>query len=239
MLLCTKVFDEEAQSYLAENISFMLTEKDDNMNKFDRDIEILLMKLTKDVDEDTKKKLDFLKSKLIHMHEENIVKINHSVMELVCAKHLILRGYEIDIERPVNGLICDLYGVKGLGSCIVEIETGFIPPSHALDPAKYRKSRIASKIIRYGNHSEKFALGVPPYYVLQIPDILVKPPRARTKEDLKYLKTLCDKYYKNPPVSLDEIKNARLHTIYIIDVDGTVVKEVDPVTYLEKRSLFY
>ena len=160
------------------------------MNKFDRDIELLQMKLTKDVDEDTKKKLDFLKSKLIRMHEENIVKINHSVMELVCAKHLVLRGYEIEIERPVNGLICDLYGVKGLGSCIVEIETGFIPPSHALDPANYRKSRIASKIIRYGNHSEKFALGVPPYYMLQIPDILVKPPRTRTKEDLKYLKTL-------------------------------------------------
>lgn len=208
------------------------------MNKFDRDIEILLLKLTKDVDKDTKIKLDVLRNKLIRMHEENVVKINHSVMELVCAKHLILRGYEIDIERPVNGLICDLYGVKGLGSCIVEIETGFIPPSHALDPANYRKSRIASKIIRYGNHSEKFALGVPPYYMLQIPDILVKPPRARTKEDLKYLKTLCDKYYKNPPVSLDEIKNARLHTIYIIDVDRAVVKEVDPVTYLEKRSLF-
>ena len=208
------------------------------MNKFDRDIEILLLKLTEDVDKDTKAKLDVLKNKLIQMHEENVVKINHSVMELVCAKHLILRGYEIDIERPVNGLICDLYGVKGLGSCIVEIETGFIPPSHALDPANYRKSRIASKIIRYGNHSEKFALGVPPYYMLQIPGILVKPPRARTNEDLKYLKTLCDKYYKNPPVSLDEIKNARLHIIYIIDVDEAVVREIDPVTYLEKRSLF-
>jgi hypothetical protein len=208
------------------------------MNKFDRDIEFLLLKLTKDINEDAKQKLEVLKDKLIRMHEENVVKINHSVMELVCAKHLVLRGYEVDIERPVNGLICDLYGVKGLGSCIVEIETGFIPPSHALDPADYRKSRIASKIIRYGNHSEKFALGVPPYYMLQIPDSLVKPPRARTQKDLKYLKTLCDKYYKNPPVSFDEIKNARIHTIYIIDVDGTAVREVDPATYLEKRDKF-
>lgn len=208
------------------------------MNKFDRDIEFLLLQLTNGVNEATKQKMDVLKDKLLRMHEENVVKINHSVMELVCAKHLVLRGYEVDIERPVNGLICDLYGTKGLGSCIVEVETGFIPPSHALDPASYRKSRIASKIIRYGNHSEKFALGVPPYYMLQIPDILIKPPRDRTKEDLKYLKTLCDKYYKNPPVSLDEIKNARIHTIYIIDVDGLTVREVDPVTYLEKRDLF-
>ena len=208
------------------------------MNKFDRDLEILSAKLNKDADKESQKKLDVLKNKLIRMHDENVVKINHSVMEMVCAKHLILKGYEVDIERPVDGLICDLYGVKGLGSHIVEIETGFIPPSHALDPANYRKSRIASKIIRYGNHSEKFALGVPPYYLLQIPDMLVKPPRARTKEHLKYLKTLCDLYYKNPPVSLDEIRNARIHTIYIIDVDGTEVREVDPVTYLEKRSIF-
>jgi hypothetical protein len=208
------------------------------MNKFDRDMEILSAKLNSDIDHEAQKKLDILKNKLIRIHNENVVKINHSVMEMVCAKHLILKGYELDIERPVDGLVCDLYGVKGFGSHIVEIETGFIPPSHALDPANYRKSRIASKIIRYGNHSEKFALGVPPYYLLQIPDILVKPPRARTKKDLKYLKTLCDLYYKNPPVNLDEIRNSRIHTIYIIDVDGITTREVDPVTYLEKRSLF-
>ena len=236
--VCIKAFDGEATVLIGETFVSQFLRKDDNMNKFDRDIEFLLLKLTKDINEDAKQKLEVLKDKLIRMHQENVVKINHSVMELVCAKHLVLRGYDVDIERPVDGLICDLYGVKGLGSCIVEIETGFIPPSHALDPADYRKSRIASKIIRYGNHSEKFALGVPPYYMLQIPDILVKPPRSRTQEDLKYLKKLCDKYYKNPPVSFDEIKNARLHIIYIIDVDGTTVKEVDPVSYLEKRDSF-
>ena len=208
------------------------------MIKFDRDLEILVRRLNMDTNKEAQKKLNVLKDNLIRLHEENVVKINHSVMELVCAKHLILKGYEVDIERPVDGLICDLYGVKGLGSHIVEIETGFIPPSHALDPANYRKSRIASKIIRYGNHSDKFALGVPPYYLLQIPDILVKPPRDRTKEDLKYLKTLCDLYYKNPPVSLDEIRNARIHTIYIIDMDDIAIREVDPVTYLEKRAIF-
>jgi hypothetical protein len=208
------------------------------MNKFDRDIEILATMLNRDADKETKKKLNVLMDKLIRLNKENVVKINHSVMELVCAKHLILKGYEVDLERPIDGLICDLYGVKGLGSHIVEVETGFIPPSHALDPANYRKSRIASKITRYGNHSDKFALGVPPYYMLQIPDILVKPPRDRTVEDLKYLKTLCDLYYRNPPVSFDEIRNARIHTIYIIDVDEASIREVDPTTYLNKRAIF-
>jgi len=208
------------------------------MNKFDRDIEILATRLNRNADKETKKKLNVLRDKLTRLHEENVVKINHSVMELVCAKHLILKGYEVDLERPVDGLICDLYGVKGLGSHIVEVETGFIPPSHALDPANYRKSRIASKIIRYGNHSDKFALGVPPYYMLQIPDSLVKPPRDRTPEDLRYLKTLCDLYYKNPPVSFDEIRNARIHVIYIINVDEVAIREVDPATYLKKRAIF-
>jgi hypothetical protein len=208
------------------------------MDKFKRDLDILSTKLYKNTPEDAQKQLDELKNKLIQMHEENVVKINHSVMEMVCAKHLVLKGYQVDIERPIDGLVCDLYGVKGFGSHIVEIETGFIPPSHALDPAKYRQSRIASKIIRYGNHSDKFALGVPPYYLLQIPEALVKPPRTRTKVDLKHLKILCDLYYKNPPVTLDEIKNSRIHTIYIIDVDGANIREVDPVTYIEKRDLF-
>lgn len=208
------------------------------MNKFDRDLEILSAKLIMGIDKEVQKKLKLLKDKLLRLHEENVVKINHSVMELVCARHLILKDYELDIERPVDGLICDLYGEKGLGSHIVEVETGFIPPSHALDPVNYRKSRIASKIIRYGNHSDKFALGVPPYYLLQIPDILVQPPRDRTKENLRFLKNLCDLYYKNPPVTLDEIRNARIHTIYIIDVDETTVKEVSPLAYIEKRARF-
>jgi hypothetical protein len=208
------------------------------MNKFNRDMEILLARLNSDTDREDQKKLVALRDKLVRLHDENVVKINHSVMELVCAKHLVRKGYKVDIERPVDGLVCDLYGVKGLGSHIVEVETGFIPPRHALNPAKYRRSRIASKIIRYGNHSDKFALGVPPYYLLQIPDTLVKPPRGRTPEELKYLKTLCDLYYKNPPVSLEEIRNARIHIIYIIDVDEITVKEVDPVTYLKNRDTF-
>jgi hypothetical protein len=209
------------------------------MNKFDRDLGILLARLNKDADMETKEKLNRLKDRLIHLNEENIVKINHSVMELVCAKHLILKGYEVDVERPLEGgLTCDLYGVKGYGVLIVEVETGFVPPNHALDPATYCKARIASKITRYSNHSDKFALGVPPYYILQIPPALTKPPRGRKSEELREVKSRCDLYYKNPPVSLDEIRNARLHTIYVTDVDGVSVREVDPSAYVENKVRF-
>ncbi len=209
------------------------------MKKFNRDLSILLTRLNKNADKDTKEKLNKLKDRLINLNEENIVKINHSVMELVCAKHLIMKGYEVDVERLIErGLICDLYGTKGFGSLIVEVETGFVPPKHALDPATYCKARIASKITRYGNHSEKFALGVPPYYILQIPPALTKPPRGRKSEELREIKSRCDLYYKNPPVSLDEIRNARLHAIYVIAVDDVTVRELDPSTYVENKTLF-
>lgn len=209
------------------------------MKKFNRDLDILLTRLNKNTDKETKKKLNKLKDRLIRLNEENVVKINHSVMELVCAKHLILKGYEVDVEHPLaGGLICDLYGVKGYGTLIVEVETGFVPPDHALDPATYCKARIASKITRYGNHSEKFALGVPPYYILQIPPALTRPPRDRESGELKEIKSRCDLYYKNPPVSLEEIRNARLHTIYVIDVDEVAVQEVDPSTYVENKARF-
>ena len=209
------------------------------MKKFDRDLGVLLTRLNEGVDGDTKEKLNRLRDRLIRLNEENIVKINHSVMELVCAKHLILKGYDVDVERPLEGgLICDLYGVKGYGVLIVEVETGFVPPNHALDPTTYCKARIASKITRYSNHSDKFALGVPPYYILQVPSALTRPPKGRKAEDLKEVKSHCDLYYKNPPVSFDEIRNARLHSIYVIDVDEGTVQELDPITYVENKSRF-
>jgi hypothetical protein len=209
------------------------------MKKFDRDLGILLTRLNKNADKETKKKVDRLKDRLIRLNEENIVKINHSVMELVCAKHLILKGHDVDVERQLEGgLICDLYGVKGYGTLIVEIETGFVPPDHALDPATYCKARIASKITRYSNYSDKFALGIPPYYILQIPPALARPPRDRKSEELREIKSRCDLYYKNPPVSFDEIMNARLHAVYVVDVDGVTVQEVDPSTYVENKARF-
>ncbi len=190
--------------------------------------------MNKNVDEKTREKLISLKDRLVHLHDERVVKINHSVMELVCAKHLILKGYEVDLERSINGgLICDLYGVKGYGTLIVEVETGFVPPEHALDPSLYNKARITSKITRYSNQANKFGLGVPPYYIIQVPPTLAKPPKSRTPEELKEIKSLCDLYYRNPPVSLDEIRNARLHAIYSMDVDRGEVREMDPETYMK------
>ncbi|MBK5133519.1 hypothetical protein JJE00_03720 [Candidatus Bathyarchaeota archaeon] len=206
-------------------------------DKFEKDLSALLGRLTIDVDINVENKLNMLKDWLINLHKKNVVKINHSVMELVCAKHLILKGYEVQIEYPLNEILtCDLYSIKGYGNLVVEIETGFIPPDQALFPLTYISARLASKIIRYSSFSGKFALGMPPHYILPLPETLAKPPRKRTKEEVNQIKKLCDKYYRNPPVTVEEIRNARIQDIYLIDVDRTKVQEIDPEAYVKLVS---
>jgi hypothetical protein len=59
---------------------------------------------------------------LPRLYMVNLVKINHSVMELVCAKSLIKMDYDAQVEHKLSDiLVCDFYGVKGEGSFIVEI----------------------------------------------------------------------------------------------------------------------
>jgi hypothetical protein len=206
-------------------------------NRFEQDLTALMSRLTLDVDKEIENKLNMLKEWLVNLQSKNVVKINHSVMELVCAKYLILKGYEVQLEYPLSDILtCDLYSIKGYGNLIVEIETGFIPPEHALFPLTYTSARLASKIIRYNSFAGKFALGMPPHYVLPFPRALAKPPRKRAPEEIEAIKKLCDKYYHNPPVTEEEIQNARIQEIYIIDVDQAKVQEIDPEAYM-KRAL--
>jgi hypothetical protein len=180
------------------------------------------------------KKLDAIKAKLVEMHKQNLVKINHSAMEIICAKDLILRGYDVDVEHGLEeSLVCDLLGTKGGGKAIIEIETGFVPPEHALDPTAFCSARIASKIARYSRFADKFSLASPLYQVLPIPPLFLKPPRAREPEELEEMKRLCDRYYNNPPITLKAITNGRLHSFFFIDVDRGMLREVDPETYGE------
>jgi hypothetical protein len=60
-----------------------------------------------------------------------------------------------------------------------------------------------------------------------------RPPRDRQYVELEQVKLLCDKYYRNPPVSLNHILNGRLHMIYIINIDDGKVIEMDVESYLQ------
>jgi hypothetical protein len=206
--------------------------------EFMRDLDAIVSKIFDKLDQQHHDKIRILRDDLVSLYRQNKVKINHSVMELVCAMHLIEAGFEVRLETAVDGISTDVYGEKGLGSLMVEVETGFVSPENALDPLQYLKGRSASKITRYSSFANKFVLATPPYYILQIPPSLTKPPRFRTDEECVFIKKLCDLYYKNPPVTLEEIKNARLHSIYVIDVDNVQVKEWEVNEYMGKASLW-
>ena len=202
------------------------------------DIDSVIAKIREKIDIENLQKILTLRNEVEEMHREDHVKINHSVMELVIANHLIEAGFNTNLEYKVNGISADVYAEKGLGTIIVEVETGFVPPDNALDPLLYLRARIASKIVRYSNFANKFILATPPYYILQIPACLTKPPRFRTNEEIEAIKRLCDLFYSNPQVNIEEIRNARLHAVYIVDVDNVTVREWEVNEYIGKASLW-
>jgi hypothetical protein len=203
-------------------------------NQFDTDIRSLLEKLSVDVDPSTNKSLSTLGERLTDLYRHRLVKINHSVMELICSKNLLLKGYDVKLEYPLDSsLICDLYAVKGEGVLIVEVETGYTPPNHALDPYTYNKARISSKIARYSVYSNKFGLATPNYNVLQIPALFSRPPRYRSDEEVSSIKQLCDLYYSSPPITAKQIREANLQSITLINIDNAKTREIDPESYLK------
>jgi hypothetical protein len=205
-----------------------------DIEKFTDDVYTIAEKLTADQSPEVKSKINFVRERLIELYQKNLVKINHSVLEIICASNLIARGYTVDIEKYLSDiLVCDVFATKGDGTFIMEIETGFTPPDHALDTIDYYIARIASKIARYSQYCSKFALATPVVGILPIPKLFLKPPSKRTKDEILRLKDLVDRFYKNPPIEQGEILNARLHSVYLINIDKCFAKQIDPYTYLE------
>lgn len=205
-----------------------------DIEKFTDDVYTVAEKLTQDKTPEMKSRINFVRERLIELYQKNLVKINHSVLEMICASNLIANGYSVDIEKHLSDiLVCDVFASKGDGTFIMEIETGFTPPDHALDTIDYYVARIASKIARYSQFCSKFALATPVVGILPIPKIFLKPPSRRTKEEVLKMKELCDRFYKNPPIEASDILNARLHSVYLINIDKCFAKQLDPYTYLE------
>ena len=205
-----------------------------DVEKFQDDVYSITELLSKRLSPDLTPKLNFVRQNLIEYYKKNLVKINHSVLELICAAELISHGFFVDVEKPISDiLVCDLFGKKGDGTAIIEIETGFTPPEHALDTVDYYAARIVSKIARYSKYCGKFSLATPVVNILPISDIFLLPPNARKSDDIKKLKKLCNRFYKNPQIKLEDIQNAHIHSVYLINTDKGFAKEMDPETYLQ------
>lgn len=203
-----------------------------DLEKFQDDVYTVTNKLGKNLDASDIPKLNFVRQRLIELYRQNLVKINHSVLELICAANLVAKGFAVDVEKPLTGsLVCDLYGKKDGKTAIVEIETGFTPPEHALDTIDYYISRIISKIARYSKYCDTFSLATPVIGMLPINKIFLNPPSQRPQTEIKKIKSLCDAFYKNPPIDFDDILNAKLDSIYLINIDKGFAKEINPTSY--------
>ena len=205
-----------------------------DVEKFQDDVYSITELLSKHLSPELVPKLNFVRQNLIEYYKKNLVKINHSVLELICAAELISHGFSVDVEKSISDvLVCDLFGKKGDGTSIIEIETGFTPPEHALDTVDYYAARIVSKIARYSKHCGKFSLATPVVNILPMSEIFLLPPNTRKPEDIEKLKKLCDRFYKNPQIKLDDIQNAQIHSVYLINTDKGFAKEMVPELYLQ------
>ena len=205
-----------------------------DVEKFQDDVYSITELLSENLSPELIPKLNFVRQNLIEYYKKNLVKINHSVLELICAAELISHGFSVDVEKSISDvLVCDLFGKKGDGTSIIEIETGFTPPEHALDTVDYYAARIVSKIARYSKHCGKFSLATPVVNILPISEIFLLPPNTRKPEDIEKLKKLCDRFYKNPQIKLDDIQNAHIHSVYLINTDKGFAKEMDPESYIQ------
>ena len=205
-----------------------------DVEKFQDDVYSMTELLSEHLSPELTPKLNFVRQNLIEYYKKNLVKINHSILELICAAELISHGFSVDVEKPISDiLICDLFGKKDNETAIIEIETGFTPPEHALDTVDYYAARIVSKIARYSKHCEKFSLATPVVNMLPISEIFLLSPNARKFDDIKKLKKLCDRFYKNPQIKLEDIQNAHIHSVYLINTDKGFAKEMTPEIYLQ------
>ncbi len=199
-----------------------------------------------------------IRNRLVELNKKRLVKINHSILQVICAKYLIEQGYSVQVEHPLLGgqLSADLFATRkkepeiqydiesvliserlgleeDIEALVVEVETGFVPPMAASHPVKYLVTRMAAKIGRYSRYSHRFGMATPNYSVLQIPRIMMMPPEERNLERLGRLCQRCNEFYKNPPILLESLKLAQVDSIYIINVDDGTLREIPPEKYLD------
>ncbi|HJM25270.1 MAG TPA: hypothetical protein QF686_01915, partial [Nitrosopumilus sp.] len=88
-----------------------------DLKKFQNDVNLMTDKLAENLQEHEIPKLIHVRQQLIEMYKKNLVKINHSILELICANNLISRGYVVEVEKDVSDiLVCDIFAKKGEGN---------------------------------------------------------------------------------------------------------------------------
>ena len=75
-------------------------------------------------------------------------------------------------------------------------------------------------------------MATPIVNVLPIPTLFLLSPKDRSTEQVSKIKKICDRFYKHPQIKFEEIQNARIDSVYLINTDKGFSKEIDPEGYL-------
>lgn len=206
------------------------------------DIDSVIQRLRSRLQPPADDALGQLGDRLKELALRRLVSSNHTVMELIIAAHLLSKGYSVEIERVLApNLVCDIYAVQDGKTLIIEVETGFVPPENSVDPLAYRLARELSKVARYSQYADYFAMAVPPFHILQLPFIVFLPPEERVRWGAEQLKGLIDTYYSRPPVKFEELLSAKLHYVYVVLVDTLELIELTAreyfVTFIERPAI--
>jgi hypothetical protein len=163
---------------------------------------------------------------LVHPLIQLNIYLDHAKSQILCENYLRKMGYEVELEKEIGGLRCDVFAKKDGETLIIEIEAN----------EKGDAIRETSKIARYSKHANKFVLGIPSSRKPKVPEEflreLFKPPELRDEELLKKIKQEVDKIYTKPIIPLEEFKNSKLNLIYLIDIRSKRIEEKYPLNFL-------
>ena len=70
-----------------------------DLEKFQNDVYTVTDRLSSSLAKEDLPKLNNVCQQLIEMYKKNLVKINHSVLELICAANLIANGYKLKLKK--------------------------------------------------------------------------------------------------------------------------------------------
>ena len=91
-----------------------------DVEKFTDDVYAIAQRLSEGKHAEVKARINYVRERLIELYQKNLVKINHSVLEIICASNLISQGYTVDIEKPLSdSLVCDVFATKGDGTFFI------------------------------------------------------------------------------------------------------------------------
>lgn len=170
--------------------------------------------------------------KVRDMNRNNGIGIIHSMMQLLVADYVADRGcddlyaeYVLNDDSETGRLVIDVYGVSRTRNTVgVEVET--LPSYTDINaPVMSATAKNILKVARYSPCVDCFSLAFLPTYRLPLPKFFINRGGG-CQEGPQEIKDVLDTFYRNPPLTIEEISKGSVYSAYVVDIDKRKVNEV-------------